>query len=146
MTMSKATQTRRFDHALRVLNDIPRGEFSMDMWGRKRRLKTKPICRTTACLAGHMSMDPYFQRAGLSSHWTEPALLHGTRELSLDSSTGRFRGDWVHAVAEVLGITRDDADALTDGGWTEVDGNMYGDNRRGVRARLKRLRKRYLGG
>lgn len=129
-------------------------DFNMQTWGEEKfdwyDGQGKARCGTAMCLAGHMSLDPYFRRRAFVGTWDRGTL----RLLRTNPATGKAYAqggsdhrqfNWVAKVAEVLGVSRDEADFLTEPGDVDRGGATYPADRRGVRARIYYLIRFYRG-
>lgn len=121
---TQAEYIERWEQALRVLEGLSAHEreyhFNMGIWG-----KETP-CGTVACLAGHCSLDPWFQSRGFTSEF-KVNVTDGIRYMSFpaarpeeffgdrgedDIFTGPYReyDEVVQAVKEHIAYLKDGGD------------------------------------
>jgi len=62
----------RLNKAADVLETVSPKEFDYNLWGLK---VTNAICKTTACIAGHCALDPWFKKNGFKGEWVLDQLL-----------------------------------------------------------------------
>ncbi len=121
--MRNEMRLERIDAAIELLErpaaKLPVGRFLMESYGEvsgeseekqdKADILLIPLkCDTAGCIAGTMSLDPYFRRRGFVGEWNEDG------QLFLTSSEGVMEGDdgWTRGVRELLDITEVETFAL----------------------------------
>jgi hypothetical protein len=132
-------------HRLRLLieklESLPRKAFDFSMWA-SGKLQSEPQCGTTACAGGWATTIPVFRRAGLFLVNTSPHsdIQYANYDVlySPEGKPDRERPFMYHegheAMAEVLGLTEDEACVFIPHGWD------YGHvTRSSIVRRLKRL-------
>lgn len=154
--MRKVTQMKRFNKAIEVL-ERPE-EFStqwdMSVFGQidtDDQCETLPVlkCNTAACFAGTLSLDTYFRRLGFVGQWN---LDLG--DLSLKVTKNNDTGSWITGLANLLGVTENEANSLISPCTTELDSEALQEQDRQGRTminitpkrvilRLRRLIERY---
>lgn len=83
----------RWAHAYKLTTTIPRDRrFEMDSWGLENE---KSACGTTACIAGHAILHPWFRRRGFSKFDVETDYIDGGAVIkSMDISFVLLRNFW----------------------------------------------------
>ena len=123
--MHPVETVRRLQLIADIADTVPREEIFMLRFGRRHH--QQEACRTVACLLGHASFRPEFQKLGLTSEWIQT----GPRLEELEMSYNGHKMNSYH-VGEMFGISQ-----------TEAAGIFWADTLDEAKDRLDTVMSRY---